>query len=689
MGKVACVCTILFATSLCAEVALAPDWVDLTVEHIVPMGDNIAAKMLAPGRFSLSADFSVLKEDRASWDFPIRVDMRKRSGITFDFLCSGAESISSFRIYLKSGNGWYSGYFDPPSEEGWHCMTVRKSAFTSTEGKVSGWGKVDMLRISAWRSGKGRVSLGIGGLSFPEVESPLVGVVRADTCMADPKYRAARKDFSASLSQTLCAMEGTGIPTIEMSDMELNEESVAGLKLLVFPYNPHLPNEAIHVVKDFVSGGGRLFACHTTDLEVRKIIGLDDNRYKGRNWWAMADTPTAERNGFYLSHVWRYPLEESERQAYDLLFRVEPNWKARLDAARKVKKMEAKKDAEWIATRPSKTGEWRAFWCHSARGLKDRNWDESIRLLKENGFNAILPNLAWGGTAFYRSNVLPMHSTVATEGDAFKDCIAACRKYGVECHVWKVCWKMGSQTEKKIVERYRSEGRLQKGKDGKELSWLCPSRPENLNQEIDAFVELAKMGPDGIHFDYIRYSNANHCFCDYCRRRFESGLGYPVVGWPEAVSDSSNGELKGKWRKFRCANITALVQGVAERVRREAPGVKLSAAVFHNHERNPDGIGQDWVNWCRDGLLDFVCPMDYYGNFNPVVSSQVQALKGFPVKLRPGIGLSCWSDARKDAVTATKQIEYVRRVGLDGFAVFNFGQRAAKVLPILHTGPTR
>jgi uncharacterized lipoprotein YddW (UPF0748 family) len=81
--------------------------------------------------------------------------------------------------------------------------------------------------------------------------------------------------------------------------------------------------------------------------------------------------------------------------------------------------------------------EFRAFWCHSAFGVDGIDWDEAIRRLAENGFTAILPNMLWGGVAFYDSSVLPVESQVARRGDQIAKCLAACRKYGVQIHIWK------------------------------------------------------------------------------------------------------------------------------------------------------------------------------------------------------------------------------------------------------------
>ena len=140
---------------------------------------------------------------------------------------------------------------------------------------------------------------------------------------------------------------------------------------------------------------------------------------------------------------------------------------------------------------------------------------------------------------------------------------------------------------------------------------------------------------------------------------------------------------------MRSDNITALVRAVSERVRRESPGVKISAAVF----ASPRRVAQDWVKWCHEGLLDFVCPMDYSTEdaegFRNLVAEQMKDVAGSRVKLRLGLGLSCWLDKDHDALRMAKQIEAVRSLGLDGFTVFELDQRATAILTMLHSGPTR
>ena len=343
-----------------------------------------------------------------------------------------------------------------------------------------------------------------------------------------------------------------------------------------------------------------------------------------------------------------------------------------------------------IRRMPSKSPEFRGFWCHQPWGLDaQHDWDKSAKFMKDHGFNALIVNPCWGPSAAYPSAILRPTAEVAEKGDALDACLKACRQNGLECHAWKVCWNMGSRTTQQTHDEMVADGRTQMRFDGRPNDrWLCPSDTRNLRMEIESMVELASRGVDGIHFDYIRYLDKDSCFCNHCRRRFEKVLGHEVANWPGDVRSVS--EYERKWADFRVANISRLVRKVSERVRSEYPKVKISAAVWHQ----PGGvdyrqIGQDWPTWCEKGWLDFVCPMDYVASAQ-VLSGRIDFQKPFAgkVKMRPGLGLSCWY--RQDAlgVRLARQIMTVRSKGLDGFVVFNLDEAALLALPEVLLGPT-
>ena len=166
---------------------------------VVPMGDNAPVARPEPGRFLMSADFSTLKSPRASWDFPVRMDLRREVGFSFDFYCSNILQCSSFKIYLSSGKGWYTANFDPETDGAWHRIVLRRGAFTKTEGLVAGWRNITCMRISGWRGGKGKVEMGIANLSFVEGADPRIAIVRADSCAANGRYRSVRRQIRKRL----------------------------------------------------------------------------------------------------------------------------------------------------------------------------------------------------------------------------------------------------------------------------------------------------------------------------------------------------------------------------------------------------------------------------------------------------------------------------------------------------------
>lgn len=343
------------------------------------------------------------------------------------------------------------------------------------------------------------------------------------------------------------------------------------------------------------------------------------------------------------------------------------------------------KTAYCLAQKPL-PGEFRAFWCHSALGVPGIDWDEAIHRLAENGFTAIFPNMVSGGVAFYPSKVLPVAGAVSKKGDQLTECIAACRKYGIQIHVWKLNWNLGGFVPKEFVDRMRSENRLQKSSEGAEELWLCPSHPENQKLEIAAMVELARdYDVDGIHFDYIRYPGPDYCFCDGCRERFEKTCAKPLQNWPAEVLPK--GPFHQQWLDWRRSNINTVVKAVSEQARAIKPKIKISAAVFRYWNVDRDGVGQDWKMWCEKGYLDFICPMDYTpikARFEDMVSQQVKWAGKTPCY--PGLGASA-STSKFGVDRAIEEINITRQYKTGGFIIFNYGaSESSGLLPMLGMG---
>lgn len=773
-----------------------PEWRALTdtaaaQKMFAPMSGTLPAEWAAGGYVRLPVNFVGTRHERVSWDIRVKADLRLARGVQFDFFCRDLAPFSSFSLYFQSGGGWYHANFSPEKSGAWQRIVVDK-ADTRIEGPGGGWGKVDAIRLSGWRSRDTDTECAIANIGLAGGK-PEALVVRADSNVTQAGGESqGLSEYASTVSSTFDAL---GVASAQVADTDLAPDLLADVKLVVLPYNPQVPKAAADLLRGFVGRGGKLLVCYSLSGGIDDLLGLkatdsvvtEGNPFSGysrtpqglktqpafapqASWrttvvkpadgkearvlavWRDGkgkdtETPavTLTPAGAFVGHVWFHASSEESlalmravvgelvpdvwRQTAEKAFArigatggadsfksfreallenapvparraLADAVKARGEAERLLKagrwseSVDASKLATtaaaraWFLSQTPRKGEHRAFWCHSAFGLGAKDWDESIRHLKENGFNAILPNMLWAGTAYYPSKFLPEYGELASKGDQIAQCLAACKKYGVKCHVWKVNWNTGGRAPKAFIEKMTAEGRVQKLYSGAlKPEWLCPSNPTNQTLEVDSMLEVVRTYEvDGVHFDYIRYPDNDACFCDGCRARFEAVLGQAVAHWPE---DTRKVEaVRQKWLDFRRSNIDAVVRRVSEEARKIRPGVQISAAVFSNWPTDRDGVGQDWKLWCDNGWLDFVCPMDYMDS-NTLFRNTVSAQKAYAgkVPLYPGIGLSCWKDPH-DAAKLAGQVMIVRELDVPGFTVFNYDANAEAVLPSLRLGVT-
>ncbi|MDD4870059.1 MAG: family 10 glycosylhydrolase, partial [Kiritimatiellae bacterium] len=198
---------------------------------------------------------------------------------------------------------------------------------------------------------------------------------------------------------------------------------------------------------------------------------------------------------------------------------------------------------------PSRKVELRACWLGFPSKLE---FEQVMKTLAANGFNAVFPLMCSAGVAYYNSDVLPQATNSC---DKLAECVKWARHYGIEVHVWRMNWQL-SGGSKETIDEQKKQGRciveFAAAKEGKDdaINIYCPSDPRNRKLELDAMVEVVrKYDVDGIHFDYMRYGGWNQCYCKGCHERFESWLGRKVDQWPDDCHDK--GPLAEKYRDWR------------------------------------------------------------------------------------------------------------------------------------------
>ncbi|MFO7870944.1 MAG: family 10 glycosylhydrolase [Kiritimatiellia bacterium] len=755
---------------------------------VVKAGAGRALKMTCP--------FAGTDIPRASWDLEVDLDLSSCRGLWFRFLCPDPSPVSHFTFYLKSGAGWYARSFSGHSGLEWETVEIDKSE-TEIEGSPAGWGKIEKIRISAWRGGTHNTEFYMANPGLLGGSSPLA-VIRADSAAErSPEEVNSVVTYSRNVTARL---RDLGIEYGTIADTDLSESTLRGKRLVILPHNPNMPPAAVETLKRFLGSGGRIICFYLLPPGLESVTGIKNGKFlresyngqfasmratgsgpiaglpervpqdswniytarpagnsaeaaaywfdiNGRNTREPAvivsgncilvthvlvsDAPEIKSRmllamaGHFLPSAWKEAAENALEEAgnfgpyegwneavrslrgmassgagagetfaealslHNAAGRAleEGNYRQAFKAASEAGKSMVR---TYAAAQKPLGGERRALWCHDAFGVRGMSWEETAATAAKNGFNMILANMLWGGTAYYESEVLPRAREIASKGDQVKAFVTACRKKGLECHVWKVNWYMGGKAPEGFAERMKREGRTQKAFSGSGIDrWLCPSHPENRKLEIESMLEVVRnYDVDGIHMDYIRYPGREGCFCQTCRRKFEKKTGQRVSDWPRAVR--ADARLRSLWLDFRRENITGLVAELSGRARSIKPEVEISAAVFRNWEEDRNGVGQDWRLWCRKGYVDFVCPMDYTADteeFESYVRSQ-KALAG-NAGLLPGIGLSTWTGGKR-AAALIEQVLVTRRHGAEGFAVFELNRtEAEQVLPLCALGVTR
>jgi hypothetical protein len=204
------------------------------------------------------------------------------------------------------------------------------------------------------------------------------------------------------------------------------------------------------------------------------------------------------------------------------------------------------------------------------------------------------------------------------------------------------------------------------------LSWPCAAWGENHERSVLVANELLDgTGATGLHLDYSRFPDAkvmreNPCACARCQRARLRWLGKP---YPEPQDMRKPGVVY-KEMQMRIEFVRSFVEsmrGIADH-----HGLTLSAAVRRRYYEDALEEGQDWPEWCADGLLDLVCPLSFalsFGAFAKLMA-QHRRLIGGAAGWLAGIGLET-ADGMLDFDAFKRQVLFTRRVGADGVCIAN------------------
>lgn len=334
------------------------------------------------------------------------------------------------------------------------------------------------------------------------------------------------------------------------------------------------------------------------------------------------------------------------------------------------------------ASYPSYPDELRGVW--ATPDIPD-GWGPAMANLAAANLNAVFPYVATAGAAWYPSQWVP---DIAGR-DLLAEACEACQASGVALHPRMLgLYTMCAPAD--MRDKLKAANRLMLDPQGKSTGWLCPLNPANRALVVGVATEIMSRYPvAGFQFDYLRYPGERYCYCYRCRSAFRKATGLPLKDFAAEVS---KGALHERWLDWRREVLTSLMREVSAAVRQTRPDASFSAAVFLNWADHRDAFGQDWKAWVDQGLVDFVCPMNYTPSndrFTLYVQRQIGWVGG-RVGLCPGIGLNADHMTFPGPQALLDQITLSRNMGTQGWVIFNYcPELVREYLPVLKLGATR
>lgn len=332
----------------------------------------------------------------------------------------------------------------------------------------------------------------------------------------------------------------------------------------------------------------------------------------------------------------------------------------------------------------ARKGEVCGVWDHFGQGFYAGDWERSAREMAAFGVTDIYLNIA--GTAFarYPSRLVPQR----TKNDCLGEAIKACHRHGIRVHAWILAFS-GEQCDTETRKQFEAKGWLMQTASGKTALPVAidPSHPGVTQHLIALIKEISAYDVDGIHLDFMRFPEFEHCTSPTLRKRFEAAHG-AVKQWPK---DVQSGVKRQAFIQWRSKVITDNLQKIRLWMKTHTPRLPLSVAVYGKYPKCVDTVGQNWMLWLRTDLVDTLAPMNYTNDFDALrdwLGTQTMEPR-YAQKILCGIGVTA-NESHLDGVDVLKQIAIARQYKCAGFILFDLDETLRrKILPVLREGATK
>jgi uncharacterized lipoprotein YddW (UPF0748 family) len=345
----------------------------------------------------------------------------------------------------------------------------------------------------------------------------------------------------------------------------------------------------------------------------------------------------------------------------------------------------------------AQTSEFRAFWADAFHeGFKSTaEIDSMVSRAVAGRYNAIVAEvMAYQDNrgnfhgAYWNSSIVPKAQDISGGIDPLAYLVQRAHGSSIEVHPWLVAYRVcatwppqGNGTLMIHPEYFMvpqaSMGSLATVGDDYVLDPGSPGAQEYLVSIVRELV--TNYAIDGIHWDYIRYTQADAgypsstTYTNSSLARFRRITNYPGTPPPTGYAP---------WDDFRRRGVTELVR----RVRAEIPSItgnprqplRHSAALVTWGDAPSTFSGssawarfQNWEEWMRLGFLDTGIPMTYYDeNVYPTwYRNWVEKEIAWSYQRHMVVGPAIYNNTFANSLT---QMQYARSAGADGLCTYSY-----------------
>lgn len=356
-------------------------------------------------------------------------------------------------------------------------------------------------------------------------------------------------------------------------------------------------------------------------------------------------------------------------------------------------------------------GETRALWVVRYTMTSPESVKELVEKAKSHGFTDLVVQIRGRGDAFYTSSIEPRADALMTQPvsfDPLAQVIKQAHASGIRVHAWINMFLVADveklpTSPKHLI--YRNPERLMTPKKlSRELYKVNPTSPYYFKRLLEftranrveveglysspahpgvrdeiyrVWMEVAsKYDVDGLHFDYVRYPNAQYDYGKSSLDLFKSHIDKklsPIERRSLTIQAANNPFVYSdryfeEFSQFQRDQVSDLVSKIYTGVKRIKPNVLISAAVFADNAYAYGNRFQDWKLWVKRGNLDIVCPMAYTTDtevFRKQISEAVKIAGGS--RVWGGIGAY-----KQSAAGSLEKIRATRDIGTGGFVLFSY-----------------